>query len=134
MHRARVIACVGSALVLAGCGGTSFTGWKNLQSVTVTVARPGLPPPGGLPHTTAFTSQAELARVTAALNALQIRKVSTASSTSGCAGGTQIAITITRAHGAPTHLSAYQCGGKTTGDIGGDLSGFLSEVGVSTGA
>jgi hypothetical protein len=128
--RARVLACIASALALAACGGGSSTNWKGVRSVSVTVSRPGLPPPGGTPRTTAFTSRTQLARVTAALNAQHITKTPSSSSTSPCAGGQQIAITITQANAAPTHLSAYACGGKTSGDIGGNLSKFLVALGV----
>jgi hypothetical protein len=131
---ARVIACAAPLLLVASCGSShnSAVDWKNVQSVTVTVSKPGLPPPGGLPHTTTFTSQADVTRVTDALNAHGIDKLSAPSSGGGCAGGAQIAITITEAGAAPTHLSAYSCGGKVTGDAGGDVSGFLSALGIST--
>jgi hypothetical protein len=130
---ARVVAYVAPLLLLASCGSSrhAATNWKNVESVTVTVSKPGLPPPGGLPHTTTFTTQADLTRVTNALNAHGIDKRPSPSSSGGCAGGAQIAITITEASAAPTHLSAYSCGGKVTGDAGGDVSGFLSAMGSS---
>jgi hypothetical protein len=125
------MAAIATALVVAGCGGSSATVWKDLQSVRVTVTRPGLPPPFGAPHTTAFTSPRALARVTAALNAHHLSRVSSSSSSSGCAGGAQIAITIRRAQSGPVALSAYRCANQTSGNIGGDLPGFLSAVGIS---
>jgi hypothetical protein len=131
---AGVMACAASVLLVAACGSSrhSAADWKNVQSVTVTVSKPGLPPPGGLPHTTTFSSQADLTRVTDALNAHGIDKLTSPSSSGGCAGGAQIAITITEANSPPSHLSAYSCGGKVTGDAGGDVSGFLSAMGIST--
>jgi hypothetical protein len=118
--------------VLTACGGGGSTSdWKNLQAVRVTVARPGLPPPGGFPHTTSFTSQRELALVTAALNTHHIAKARTPSPNDGCAGGQTVAISITRADGGVTNLSAYRCAGKTTGNITGDLAGFLSATRVA---
>jgi hypothetical protein len=128
------IACLagGFGLALAACGGSSSsTQWKDVRNVTVTVARPGLPPPGGLPRTTAFTTSGELSRVTVALNAHHIHKLSSASSSNGCAGGATIAITIEQGGSAPVRLSAYQCANTTSGDVGGDLSGFLRTVGIS---
>jgi hypothetical protein len=127
--RPRLIAAVVPALALAACGSSSPR-WKDVQRVTVTVSRPGLPPPGGTPRTTSFTTQADVAKVTAALNAPHIARASL-SSNALCAGGTQVAITITRANAATTHLSGYIYRGKTSGGIGGDVSGFLSAVGVS---
>lgn len=121
---------VACALAIAACGGSSSTTWKGLRSVTVTVSRPGLPPPFGRPHTTVFTSSSDISHVTAALNAHHITKVSP-SSPNGCAGGAQIAITITPEHSSPVNLSAYRCANQTTGNVGGDLPGFLSAIGLS---
>ena len=133
-RRLRTVAALGvaiAALMTAGCGGGSSGKWEDVHSVTVTVARPGLPPPGGAPHTTEFTSASAVAQATAALNAHHIEQSSSSSSNNGCAGGAQIAITIVKHDGTSVRLSAYQCGGHTTGDVSGDLSGFLSAVGVS---
>jgi hypothetical protein len=70
--------------------------------------------------------------VTAALNAHHIAQVSPTSS-DGCAGGITVAIAITSEHSAPVNLSAYRCAHQTYGDVGGDLPGFLSAVGLSAG-
>jgi hypothetical protein len=128
------IACLVGAfgLALAACGGSSSSmQWNDVRHVTVTVARPGLPPPGGFPRTTAFATSGERSRVTAALNAHHIHKLSSASSNGGCAGGATIAITIEQGGSAPVQLSAYQCANTTSGDVGGDLSGFLRALGIS---
>ncbi|HEY2161067.1 MAG TPA: hypothetical protein VGH24_07160 [Solirubrobacteraceae bacterium] len=117
-------------LALAACGGSSSSGWKDLQSVRVTVAQPGLPPPFGTPKTTAFTTAAELKRVTAELNAHHITKASSASADSGCAGGFKIAIAIEQQGSAPVNLNAYRCANRTSGNVSGDLVGFLNAVGV----
>jgi len=127
--RAAIGAVAIGAVALAGCGGSSSSKWEGLRSVSVTVSRPGLPPPGGAPQTTLFTSASAVAQATASLNAHHIKQGSSSSSNPGCAGGEQIAITIVRQHGAPVHLSAYQCGGHTSGDVSGDLSGFLTSIG-----
>jgi hypothetical protein len=131
VRRASLIISLVSMLVLSSCGGGSSSEWKDLKAVRVTVARPGLPPPGGFPHTTSFTSHGELALVTAALNKHHIAKAGTASTNHGCAGGQIVAISITRADAGVTSLSAYRCAGKTTGDITGDLAGFLSAARVA---
>lgn len=134
MRRLRAIACIASVLLLlAGCGGSSSTTWKGVRSVSVTVSQPGLPPPGGAARTTTFASPSEVARVTAALNSHRISKLSSPSSGSGCGGGFQIAITVTKSSGSPVQLSAYRCAGRTSGDVGGDLPGFLAAIGVSAG-
>jgi hypothetical protein len=132
-----------AALLLAACGSSSTstsvsssasgspTAWSGLRSVRVTVSQPGLPPPYGKPHTHVFTTPGPLARVTAALNAHHVARLTSPSTNSGCAGGYQIAIAIAGEHAAPVHLNAYRCANTTTGDIGGDLVGFLGSIGVT---
>jgi hypothetical protein len=97
----------------------------------VTVAQPGLPPPYGAPKTTAFTSPAQVARVTSLLNAHQIARAASTTSNSGCAGGFRITVAIVPRTSAPVNLSAYRCAGQTTGNADGDLVGFLRAVGVN---
>ncbi len=118
-------------LVLGACGGgSSSSQWKDLQTVRITVAQPGLPPPYGKPKTTSFTTQGQLARVTAALNAHHITQASSTSTSNGCSGGFTIKIVVVPKSGASTNLSAYRCAKQTTGDVSGDVTGFLSSVGV----
>jgi hypothetical protein len=127
MHRPGLILLVVPMLALGSCGGSSSSSeWKDVRAVRVTVSRPGLPPPGGLPRTTSVTSHSGLTQVTAALNKNHIRKAGSASSNNGCAGGEVILISVTRGDGSVTNLSAYRCAGKTTGDVDGDVPGFLS--------
>ncbi len=97
----------------------------------VTVAQPGLPPPYGLPKTTAFTTPAQVARVTALLNANKIEKAAATVPSSGCAGGYKIALVIVPRGAAPLSLNAYRCANTTSGDVSGDLVGFLKAIGVS---
>jgi hypothetical protein len=139
VRSARGIACLGLVVTVSvglyGCGGSSSSSdWKDVRSVTVTVQRPGLPPPYGLPHKTSFTTSAQLSRVTKALNAHHIKQRSSSSSANGCAGGTTIAIAIEQGSSAPVRLMAYRCANSVTGDVDGDLMGFLSTIGVSTGS
>jgi hypothetical protein len=132
-HNSRVRMALGAicvCLVLGACGGGSSSQWKDLQTVRITVAQPGLPPPYGKPKTTSFTTQGQLTRVTAALNAHHITQASSTSTSNGCSGGFTIKIAIVPKSGAPTNLSAYRCAKQTTGDASGDVTGFLSSVGV----
>jgi hypothetical protein len=123
------------ALCVAACGSSSSTSsaeaWKSLRTVRITVAQPSLPPPYGEPKTTAFTTPAQVSRVTAALNAHHIAKAASSSTNNGCAGGHTVIIAIVPLNGAPTQLSAYRCANQTTGNVDGDLTGFLSSLGIS---
>jgi hypothetical protein len=125
------LAVIWAGLLLGGCGGGSSTRWIALRSVRITVAQPGLPPLYGRPRTSSFTTPGELAHVTAALNAHHIAKALSSSSIPGCGGGYQITITIVPEHSSPVQLSAYRCANQASGDVSGDLVGFLSSVGVS---
>jgi hypothetical protein len=123
--------------MLAACGGSSSSSsgsppdWKDLSSVRVTVAQPGLPPPFGLPKTTSFTTPGQVAHVTSLLNAHHVAKAASTSPSSGCAGGFQIAIVIVPSGSAPVRLNAYRCANHTSGDAGGDLVGFLKAIRVN---
>ncbi len=131
------LAGAGALCLLAGCGSsgpkhsTAATHWTALRRVTVTTSRP-LPPPYGGPFTTSFTTRVELSRVTTALNTHRISQAPASTSNPGCAGGTRIDITIVEMRGNQVHLASYQCANQTSGDIAGDLTGFLSAAGVST--
>lgn len=130
MRSALALMCA-AGLGLAACGGSSHPTWSQLRAVRITVAQPGLPPPYGAPKSTTFTTPAQLTRVTSALNAHHIAKASTTTPNPGCAGGFQIAIVIVPQHAGTVRLGAYRCANQDSGDIGGDLPGFLSAVGVS---
>jgi hypothetical protein len=126
--------CAG--LLLAACGGSSSSsgsppGWKDLSSVRVTVAQPGLPPPFGVPKTTSFTTSGQVAHATSLLNTHHIAKASSTTPSSGCAGGFQISIAIVQRGSAPVKLNAYRCANRTSGDVGGDVVGFLKAIGVN---
>jgi hypothetical protein len=120
--------CVG--VLLVACGGGSSQQWKDVQTVRITVAQPGLPPPYSDPKITTFTTQRQVDRVTKALNDHHITQASSTSSSNGCAGGYTIRITIVPKSGSPTNLSAYRCAKQTTGDVRGDVTGFLSALDV----
>jgi hypothetical protein len=141
-----------SALLAAGvaaCGGSTSSGtsgstgsgrtnsgsgaiWSNLTRVTVSAVQPSVnQPPGDRPHRVVFTTPQQLRTVTRALNADHIQRASHSTSDNGCAGGIQIAIVIVQKGGKTTRLGAYRCGNTTTGDIAGNVNGFLTRTGVS---
>jgi hypothetical protein len=125
----RGLALLAFAPLLASCGGASQTPWRHLSKVVVTVAQPGLPPPYGAPKSTSFATPVALARITALLNAHHISRAPSSTASGGCAGGYTVLITILSEHAAPVRLSGYRCANQTSGDIAGDLVGFLSAVG-----
>jgi hypothetical protein len=144
MRRVALVLLVGSLLVACGSSSSStssttstsatnatsssFVPWRQLHSVHITVARPGLPPPYGQPKTKSFITPADVARVTGELNRHHIARQVPPTPNHGCAGGTTIAITIAKQHGASVNLNAYRCGGGRSGDVAGDLTGFLAAV------
>jgi hypothetical protein len=119
------------ALALAGCGGGSPRPWKDLRRASITLGNGSLPPPFGRPKTTVYSTPSELAQITAKLNAYRIARQSQNTSNAGCAGGYQVAISIVGASSPPVRLSAYRCADTTTGDIAGNLPGFLASLGLS---
>ena len=123
---------LGTTTALAACSSSSSpatTRWSELESAKVTVSQPGLPPPGGTPETTTYTTHSELARVTKALNANHIAKRSESRQSKGCTGGREVEIKIVRV-AEPTHVAihAYLCAGRQYGDANGDVEGFLAAL------
>jgi hypothetical protein len=118
---------------LAACGNSnSDTAWSNVTRVTIGAVQPSVyTPPGTKPHPVVFSTPQQLKTVTRALNANHIHKLSHAASNNGCAGGVQITIVIAQQGKQTTKLGAYRCGTSTTGDIAGNLTGFLTRTGVS---
>jgi hypothetical protein len=137
----RIVVILGCAAAVVACGSSSHTTtlnhpdpplWSGLTHVSVDVDQPSVAPIPGVKHTpTTFTTPAQLATVTAALNANQIRKAARTTTNDGCTGGIEIAIKITQHQHRKTKLNAYQCAKTITGDIAGNLTGFLKQIGVS---
>src|SRR5450432_876329 len=140
MWRSRRVAVVLVATaILAVCAlsapsavAKSASRWANLQSVTVTVAQPGVPPPGGLPKTTAYSSPEELQQATAALNTYRIGVARRTRSSKGCVGGRTVRIVIVRSAtpDSKTTVRAELCAGKQYGKAKGDVAGFLTALGL----
>jgi hypothetical protein len=143
-----ILGCAGTAATAAACGsshGQSHTvratqikrqadpvGWSGLTRVSVDVDQPSIAPIPGVKNTpTRFTTPAELRTVTKALNANHIRKAGHTTTDYGCTGGIEIAIKITQRHDGRTDLNAYDCAKKITGNIAGNLTGFLKQIDVS---
>jgi len=127
---AATILAISVSLTFGGCGSSSSQArWGRLRSVSVTVAQPGIPPPGGLPRTTVFATSSEVARAAAALNRHHIDTGGSPDANRGCAGGIEVAIRIVsaRAGTGPISLHAYLCGGHQSGATG-DVNGFLMEL------
>ncbi len=126
------------AVGVAACGGGGSSSssdnrptWSHLTRVTVSAVQPSVnQPPGDKPNRVVFTTPQQLQTVTKALNADHIQQASHPTSDNGCAGGIQIAIVITQTGGKTTRLGAYRCGTTTTGDIAGNVNGFLRRTGV----
>ena len=114
------------AVLLAACGSSTSLDLQNVSSVTVTRQTPGIAPPGNAPDTIRFDTPNRVAEVVRLLKAHQIAK-GTTTGADECTGGTEVDIDIV-AHGAHTHLSSYACANQTSGNIAGDLRGFLNNL------
>ena len=117
MRRPRLIGTVGlvatGASLISGCGSSKPTLWHGLRNVYVSVSRPSLPPPRGLPRFAKFNTPAQVRHAIRLLNAHHITRVAKSPPLT-CAGGENIAITAARVHGPPIGLSAYRCGGRSS--------------------
>ncbi len=67
--------------------------------------------------------------MTALLNEHHVTRAASTTSSSGCAGGFKIAIAIVQRSSGPVQLNAYRCAGQTTGNVDGNLVGFLQALG-----
>jgi hypothetical protein len=109
------------------------TVWSDLTRVSVDVDQPSVAPvPGAKNSPTIFTTPARLATVTKALNANHIRKAAHTTTSNGCTGGIVIAIKITERHHGRTDFNAYHCAHTITGNVSGNLTGFLKQIDVGT--
>jgi hypothetical protein len=142
-----ILGCVAIAAMAAACGsahGQTHTvrvtqikrqadpvGWSGLTRVSVDVDQPSIAPVPGVKNVpTKFTTRAQLQTVTRALDANHIREASHTTTDYGCTGGIEIAIKITQRHHGRTDLNAYDCAKKITGNIDGNLTGFLNQIDV----
>ena len=102
---------------------------SHLRSATITVQNGSLPPPYGRAHVYRYTTRAAVAKVKRALNANHIAARRPTKS-AGCAGG--LSVTLKLVARRTQTLNAYECGGHNYGGIAGNVTGFLSAVGIST--
>jgi hypothetical protein len=101
--------------------------WRHLRSARITVQNGSLPPPYGRAHVYRYTTRAAVAKVTKALNANHIAS-RPATNSGPCAGGFNLTVKLV-ARKTQT-LTAYECGGHNYGGIAGNVSGFLSALGI----
>jgi hypothetical protein len=137
----RIAVILGCAVTAAACGTSSHATtlshadpplWSGLTRVSVDVDQPSIAPIPGVKNTpTKFTTRGQLRTVTKALNANHIRKADHTTTDYGCTGGIEIAIKISQRHEGRTDLNAYDCANKITGNIAGNLTGFLKQIDVS---
>jgi hypothetical protein len=122
----RALLAVAAVVVLvAGCSSSGFERWADIESGRVTVKRAGVPPPGGEPETTRFTSGDEIEELTDALNANRIAELDFTKRNEGCTGGLEVEIRIVQANGIITSLHSYLCAGEQYGDVAGNVQAFL---------
>lgn len=131
-----MLAAAGAAAVsLLAAGATvaaTTAHWHNLESVSVTVTHPSLPPPGDKSHATSFSAGHGLRRAQRALNQNDITRLAKARQGSpGCAGGYIVAIRIVKPDASSVKMTGYRCGTTTSGHIGGNLPGFLRSLGIT---
>ena len=99
-----------------------------VTSITVTSVRSSLPPPGNTPQVQTYTA-AQLPHLGQLLTQHHIiQLLQPIPIDGGCTGGTDITVTLTHADGSDSVLHVYSCGGKVTGNLGGDVTGFLGDL------
>jgi hypothetical protein len=76
-----------------------------------------------------LTSAASLATFRKAVASDGIGLSGTTTSSDGCAGGIEYTVVLVRSGGkGSTTLDAYDCGGQITGNMTGNVSGFVAYV------
>lgn len=121
------LAVVGAATIVVAVAQATVS--SHLRSATITVQNGSLPPPYGRAHVYRYTTRAAVAKVKRALTANHIAARHPTSSV-GCAGG--LSVTLKLVARTTQTLTAYECGGHNYGEIAGNVTGFLSAVGIST--
>ncbi len=116
---------VAATIVVAAAQATVSS---RLRSATITVQNGSLPPPYGRPHVYRYTTHAKVTKLTKALKANHIA-ARHPTTNPGCAGGFNVTLKLV---GRTTRtLSAYECGGHNYGAIAGNVTRFLSALGIS---
>ena len=101
---------------------------SHLRSAIITVQNGSLPPPYGRAHVYRYATRVKVAKVKRALNANHIAARHPTNSL-GCTGG--LSITLKLVARTTQKLKAYECGGHNYGAIAGNVTGFLSALGIS---
>jgi hypothetical protein len=130
-------ALIGLALVLtasvSACGAGTSTALGNATSGTITVVTDFAPPNHS--RTTAFTTRVEVAELRAALVKYHIRIDSSQhGKMGGCTGGVNVTLSVNLT-GRTRRLTghSYMCGSQQQGTLVGNVSDFVSDLGVSPG-
>lgn len=114
--------------VLAACSaGSSSSRSTAITEVTVSRDQPSIPPQYRTPYRRTYTDSATLQRISASISSRGVGPGGGTSAAS-CTGGSQWTVVISRADGSVSEVDAYQCGTAVTGNAGGDLAGFISDL------
>ncbi|MGA3184816.1 MAG: hypothetical protein ABSE52_09500 [Candidatus Dormibacteria bacterium] len=119
---------LGAAALLAACGGAGTPLVTSDVSRVQVNSYQALPPPYGSAQAV-LTSAASLATFRKAVASDGIGLSGTTTSSDGCAGGIEYTVVLVRSGGkGSTTLDAYDCGGQITGNMTGNVSGFVAYV------
>jgi hypothetical protein len=121
------VALAAAALVAACGANTSALDTTGLTKVEISSFQ-ALPPPLGT-RQAVLISPASVTAFRQSIASHHIGMTAQVTGSDGCTGGIEYTIVLHRSGGEPsTTLNAYACGGQITGDLSGDVSGFLSYV------
>lgn len=115
-------AAVLSLVAAPGAGASTLT-TSTITRVSVTSSQ-ALPPPYKPGHAV-LKSAASLSAFDHAVAADHIGIASRATSSGGCAGGTEYTVVVTYKTSRHTTLDAYDCGGGITGNMTGNVKAFV---------
>ncbi len=125
MRRHALPTCLAAAalLLVTACGG-SIVDTSGLTRVEISTYQ-ALPPPFGSKQAT-LTSPSSLANFQKAIAADHIGVSASTTLGTGCAGGIQYTVVMDTGGETSTTLSEYSCADQLTGNMTGDVSGFLT--------
>jgi len=118
--------CLITVAAIEGCGSTSLN-TAGLARVAMSSSQ-ALPPPYGSKQAT-LTAASSIATFQQQVASHHIGLAASSTSGGGCTGGIQYTIVLEWGGGKPsTTLSAYDCANQITGNMSGDVAGFLAYV------